>query len=89
MALGEVVVDEAGPVFVTGGLQVKGCSELVVNPDPETFLEARSLAGNGTGSVLLTFPTTGHDDIVKYGVDMVTDRAKDQARHLERYKCNN
>ena len=87
MAFGDTVVDEADPVLVAGGLQVKGCPKPVGGPSTEAFPEARSLAGNGTGLVLLSFATTGHDDIVKYGVDMVTDRAKDQeSRNLERYK---
>ena len=77
--VGELVGNAVDSVFVNGWGKVKGSPELCIDPDPEAFREARSLASNGTASVLLRFSTTGHDGIVKVR-SMVTDRAKEPSK---------
>ena len=74
LAIDEVAVDKGDAEFVATGFEVEGGPEPSNCPRTESFSEASALADDCAGSIL-SFATTGHDDIVRYGV---TDRAKNQ-----------
>jgi hypothetical protein len=75
LTFNEVAVDEGDAELIATGFHFEGGPESSNCPRTESFSEASALADECAGSVVSLFATTGHDDIVRYGV---TDRAKNQ-----------